>query len=174
MEIFEFHIYINDKVADKFFHVCNTFDIKKLEIMSLDKDNNGIKVEYMTSFVRKLKNYREAFLLVNAMDEYLGKLGCLSYRKKIESPYYEHYVNLSLYLETHFESSNFELPTSKNVLKNKLIATDRELNKDRYSDFLSLHQSLGREIEMCLYDTNMTSDKEWFDAYNIGDTFVYI
>lgn len=171
MELFEFHITIAPLSVQNFISICDVFDIKRIEIESLDGNGNGIKIEHMTSFTRKLENYYQAFKLITEMDYYLQRLGCTIYRSKIESPYYEHYKEKSLYLETHFTSNLYDLPTSRSVKKDKLIATDREMNKDNYLDFIALHEPLGREIEMCLYDTNIILDKQWFEAYNVGERF---
>lgn len=71
-----------------------------------------------------------------------------------------------LYAEVHFQVTSqeaVEIKTviSRNALSGELIATERCYNPDEFKDFQAKQSSLGRKVEFCLFDDNVTEDKGW-------------
>lgn len=155
MEIFEIHITGTESIID----LAKNVPIKTIIIDLLKPDKSYHRTEYMTSQVYKAENYQACKEYVDSIVPQLGEVN----RVKIECPYYEHYVNQSVYIESHFKASNSKYPISKNQNKDSFLATDREYNIENYGFFRRLYK--GVVVELCLYDSNIQEDKDWFDLY---------
>jgi antitoxin component YwqK of YwqJK toxin-antitoxin module len=88
---------------------------------------------------------------------------CKLIRVKIECPFYKHYQKNSLYMESHFVTASRYFPVSRNQNKKVCLSTERTYNKDEYESFAKRYQK--EQIELCLYDTNVKEDSDWFGWY---------
>lgn len=157
METFEIHITGSSDINEQ----LDRLGIKNIIIDLLKPNKTILRTEYMSSFISKHKNLTDCQRYVNSV---LLNLSCEIIRIKIESPYYEHYKKRSLYLESHFKPFNELYPISKNAKSNKELATDRTYKKKEYNAFIEKWKT--EEIEMCLVDTFVEEDKDWFDLYS--------
>jgi hypothetical protein len=159
MEVFEVHI-----TGDESIHAAaQPLGLKTIAIDLLKPDGTVLRTEHMTSHVCKFPDYAACKASVDQAVADLKSRGVGVVRVKIESPYYEHYRERSLYMEAHFESYDMELPTSRNQKKATLLATNREYEDDRYDAFRRAHEN--DDIELCLHDTFVAEDKDWFHCY---------
>lgn len=162
MEFFEIHITGDDG------YICSVADqygLKTIVIDLLRPDGSCLRTECMTSVVTKLADYAACKQYVDDLVDMFTHNGVKIVRVKIECPYYQHYVDQSLYLESHFESGDYKFATSRNQNKTKLLATERTYDKADYEDFCSRHVA----VELCLYDTNVGEDADWFSCYKEKD-----
>src|SRR5689334_14136900 len=84
--------------------------LKTIEVQLLRPDKSILRTEYMTSHMQHMASgYKGCKQYVDDIVGYLKEIGVNIVRVKIESPYYEHYVAQSLYIESHFESLDFSL-----------------------------------------------------------------
>ncbi len=156
METFEIHItgsYGINAELDK-------LGIKNIIIDLLKPNKEVLRTEYMSSYIIKAENFAKCWLEVL---DVLCKLKSRLIRIKIESPYYSYYLDQSLYLESHFKPFNTFYPISRNVRSNKELATDRTYNHAEYQAFIEKWK--GEDIEMCLLDTWVDEDADWFKIY---------
>lgn len=156
MEIFEIHITGNESINDE----LDKLNIKNIIVELLTPKNEIIRTEYMSSFIYKCESYIQCKEYVNNL---LSILKSDIIRVKIESPYYEHYKELSLYMESHFLPKNIQYPISRNRKSGKLMGTDRVYNKLEYDDFMKKWND--SDFELCLYDTFIEEDFDWFEKY---------
>ena len=160
MELFEVHITTADDSIHDFCLKNN--GIKTIAVQLLRPDKSVLRTEHMTSQTYRFESYDNCLKEVLRITEEIKK-ECPVIRVKIESVYYAHYSKQSLYIETHFDSTEMKFPTSKNKNKSNLLATDRTKNKDQYYFFMKKY--LANEIELCLYDTFEDEDLDWFNEY---------
>ena len=170
--IFEIHI-----TGDKSIHeICKQINIKTINVCLLAPNQSAIRCEDMTSFVfngTEADCYRKVLEVAGV----LQNCGVPIYRMKIESPIVPELIHKSLYVETHFKTENIEepdhdfrfspkftLPTSRNTSKDYYLATDREYRQDKYDEFINKYK--GKELELCILDTNIEEDSDWFDCYS--------
>lgn len=165
MKTFEIHITVNLDDASMFKNICDLADIKCIEIESLDMYGQNVDIQHMTSIIKKFVDKKEAIEFAKSLSYKFCKCGISVHRTKVESPIYEEYLNDALYVETHFESDQFVFPTSRNIKKNTLLATHREYDKNFYQHFIDHHRKKNHELELCLYDTNINLDTNWFNYY---------
>jgi hypothetical protein len=159
METFEIHITGEEGINAE----LDALGIKNIVVDLLKPNGEVLRTEYMSSFISKHNSLIECKEMVADL---LLKLKTKLIRIKIESPYYEKYVEKSLYMECHFEPTNtYSLPVSRNAKSKKLMATDRTYHHDRYDLFINFYKSTGADIELCLHDTFVNEDKDWFDLY---------
>lgn len=162
MEVFEVHI-----TGDESIHgAAEKRGLKTIAIDLLKPDGTVLRTEHMTSHVYKFENYQQCLRQVINDLQAFDEAGVKLIRAKIESPYYEHYRNASLYMESHFEDNRMVCPTSRNQKKTTLLATDRVSEKSLYDEFRAHYA--GKDVELCLYDSYATEDKDWFDCYTEG------
>lgn len=157
METFEIHITGGQDIIT----LAKKLSLKTIVIELLNPDKSRFRTEYMTSHVAKFDNYQTC---KDYVDDAAQKLGSVV-RTKIESPYYKHYVNQSVYIESHFDAIDSKYPISKNQNKDSLLATDREYRKENYEDFRRRYK--GVVVELCLFDSNVNEDLDWFKLYAI-------
>jgi hypothetical protein len=116
----------------------------------------------MTSHVYRCTNYD---LCKEFVDDIVSKLTEVDIKRvKIECPYYAHYRKQSLYFESHFTSNDNKYPLSRNQNKTECLATVREYDQDKYKDVLS-KSGENPTLELCLYDSNVQEDLDWFSLY---------
>lgn len=142
--------------------------LKTIQVNLLKPDKSLLRTEYMTSHVQHMASgYEGCKKYVDDIVDYLeNQQGLNLIRVKIVSPYYRHYVPQSLYIESHFESDAFHLPTSQNPKHAMPVATAREYDKKYYEDFVEHYKkTIPATVELCLYDTDVNEDKDWFDLY---------
>lgn len=172
MEIFEVHI-----TGDSSIHtVAKKYKHKTIAIDLLRPDKTCLRTEHMTSIILKYpcrtEAYKDCLNLVEEIAQSYERDGVEIARVKIESPIYDYYVDDSLYVESHFPTDQTFYPISRNQKKTLYLATDREYKLHRYDNFMDIHE--GKDLELCLYDTNPTEDLDWlklFDGYN-HDSFI--
>lgn len=156
MKLFEIHITGEKKINEE----LSALNIKNIIVDLLYPDLTLLRTEYMSSFIIKKESYNE-------VEEYIIKLlkqlTCEIIRVKVETPYYTEYLDKALYLESHFKPFNDKYPISNNAKSNKLLATDRTYNKTDFDNFINKWKN--EDVEMCIYDSYVTEDKDWFDLY---------
>jgi hypothetical protein len=159
MEVFEVHV-----TGDESIHaVAKELGVKTIAVELLRPDKSLLRTEHMTSLIVKRDSYQDCKRYVENLVTSLLDSDVAILRVKIESPYYAHYKDQSLYMESHFESDEMFFPTSRNARKQKLLATDREYDKERYGKFIEKYKNL--ELELCLYDSFVSEDLDWFQLY---------
>lgn len=159
MEKFEIHITGDEKIIK----ILDKFKLKSIIVDLYSPNNELIRTEYMSSFIRQFNDFESCLRSITGLVKIFIKYGIAIYRVKIESPYYTHYINQSLYIETHFEAKNNNFPISINRKSKKIIATDRTCDKNKYEEFLKKWK--GNEIELCLYDTDKEQDEDWLTLF---------
>lgn len=157
METFEIHITGATKAINT---QLDRLGIKNIIIDLLKPNYRVLRTEFMSSFVTKHNNLDDCKRYV---DSVIANLSCEIIRVKIESPYYEHYKEQSLYLEAHFKPFNTNYPIARNIKSFKELATDRTYDKDEYEAFQN--KWIKEDVEMCLVDSFIEEDKDWFDLY---------
>jgi hypothetical protein len=156
METFEIHITGSHGINQE----LDLLGIKNIVVELLNPKLELMRTEYMSSFIIKKQSILEC---KDFVDELLTKLKTQIIRVKIESPFYEHYREQALYLESHFKPFNALYPISRNARSKKLMATDRTYEKGQYDVFKD--KWINEDVEMCLYDTFIEEDSDWFKLY---------
>lgn len=156
METFEIHITGSYGINAE----LDRLGIKNIVIDLLKPNKRVLRTEYMSSFISKHTNLAECRKYV---DSILPNLSSDIIRVKIESPYYEHYKEQSLYMESHFKPFNDEYPISRNARSGKELATDRTYYEKDYPAFIDKWKH--EDVEMCLVDTFVEEDEDWFNLY---------
>lgn len=164
MEKFEVHItgdhsihYIAEKKLGK---------LKTIQVNLLTPDYKIFRIEHMTSLRFGFKNFDDCKLHVDRLAGLFLEHGVRIDRVKIECPFYKHYVDQSLYIESHFKATDNHFPLSINAKKpaDAFLGTNRTYDKSLYDEFIS-EIIPGSELELCVFDSNITQDKDWFDLY---------
>lgn len=159
MELFEIHITGSLNILNE----LDRLGFKRIVIHNLDRKGNKVSEHFMSSIKQKFQNIDDCIKWTNGLCDMLEVYGVEIYRKKIETPFYHHYLGRCLYVETHWEDDTFEYPTSLNAESKKIMATVREYCPSNFEVFRFDH--LHKETEMCLYDTYTSEDSEWFRLY---------
>lgn len=166
-EIFEIHITGNEKIID----AAKPLNLKTITLDLLKPDKSWLRTEYMTSQEHRCDSYDACKKYVDEVVEKLVNAGVEIHRVKIECPLYAKYREQSLYCEIHYRSDWNKFPLSKNRGKDYCLLTAREYDKAKYDKLWIDHISCKwREppdcvTELCLYDSNVNEDKDWFDLY---------
>lgn len=156
MKHFEIHITGEEGIIEE----LTSMKLKNITVELLRPDNSTLRTEFMSSIVRKFNNYSEcAFYVQNLTNNLKSKI----IRVKIESPFYDEFVDQSLYMESHFAPFNSTYPLSRNKASGKLMATDREYDKEKYNQFKEVWKD--NELELCLFDSFVKEDSDWFELY---------
>lgn len=161
MEVFEIHITGDESILEK----ANSLNLKTISINLLKPNKEVLRTEHMTSIIAKFENKDVCLGYVKDIANELANMGVKIIRVKVETPYYEHYVKDSLYMESHFVDDSMKLPTSQNVKKTKLLATDRTYDQNNYKKFKNLYTKDGYELELCIFDSYVEEDVDWFNLY---------
>lgn len=157
MKIFEIHITGEQSILEE----LDNLNIKNITIELLKPNDEVLRTEYMSSFIHHAVDYDECFCYVNAL---LMNLKSKIIRVKIESPAYPEYLGQALYVESHFIPTDKKYPISKNVRSQKLMATAREYNKTKFTDFINKWKDIA-DVEICLFDDFVREDFDWFELY---------
>lgn len=170
---YEFHITGTPDIVESAKLLC----IKTIVIDSLKKDGSYIKTEYITSHIEEFTDDEEAIDYLNGLTHSLltnmiywkwanKKFDYSSriFRCKVERQYFP--GNKGLYIESHWKDDSFVYPTSKNQAKESLLATDRVWLPEKYPEFIKKHE--GKELELCIFDSNPDLDSDWFTYYYTG------
>lgn len=165
--IFEIHITGSMNIHE----VCKTLGVKTIAVELLKPNGKTLYVEDMTSFIfrgSEIDMYERVLLLVSDLSRNNVSIS----RIKVETPYVgcEHLASKSKYMETHFKcgeldgpDEQFVLPTSRNIKKTTFLATDRTYDQSNYFEFYQKYKN--DELELCIFDSNVEQDREWFELY---------
>lgn len=159
MNIFEIHITGEKGINEE----LEALGVKNIVVELLQPDKTLLRTEYMSSVVKSFEGLPECFKYIDGL---LGQLESKILRVKIETPYLLEYVKRSLYMESHFMPNIWEktmYPKSRNARSGKIMATDREYDQSKYPEFRAKWK--GEDLELCVYDTFVDEDKDWFDLY---------
>ncbi len=160
MKTFEIHITgVNKNILMEF----ENKGIKTLHAQLLSPTEEIVGEEFMSSLIKKFETYEDCKLWV---DELCSKIHTDIRRVKIECPVYEEYIERSLYIETHFPTTNNLSPFVKNVRSSKLVSTEREYDKTKYKEFIEKYKD-NKEVELCLYDDYIREDFYWFNLFKL-------
>jgi hypothetical protein len=161
METFEVHITGDESI------IAACEKLKTIAVDLLRPDLSVIRTEYMTSYEKKAPNYDICKMEVHGIVNWLNQERVKVHRIKIESPVYAHYIDRSWYIESHFDSDvRLPYPLSRNQKKTSLMGTDRVHGIKHYDDFMKKWE--GSILEICLYDTFVAEDKDWFEAWGFN------
>lgn len=162
MEVFEVHITGCNRIHE----AAEKNGIKSIEVELLRPDGSYLRTEHMTSHVLKFPNYGECVQhVLNVRDE-LARW-CAIWRVKVECPaFYTHYRDMSLYLESHFDTNMNTWPISRNKKKETWMGTDRTYDHTEYDNFME--QWKGMTLELALYDSHMEEDFDWLDLWSLS------
>jgi hypothetical protein len=156
--IFEIHI-----TGDESIHSVAAKRQHKTITLQLVRPNYSlIRLDHMTSIIMPATDLSSALAQLKEIEKYYIDNGVDIKRVKMECPLttaYKDYVRDAVYAECHFEASNSNLPTSRNVKKNTFSATDRCYNHSLFLEFY--FEYLGLDIELCVLDTNDKWDVDW-------------
>lgn len=163
MKIFEIHMTADSRILD-------VTELKTITVDLLKPDFSLLRTEYMTSHIYKCESYQKCKEYVDNLTTELIDLGLNIIRVKIECPYYQEYKDQSLYFEVHYETYENKYPLSKNRNKSTYLCTAREYDKTKYNNLIEKHYNKEKPqkewtMELCLYDTYIEEDKDWFDLY---------
>lgn len=159
MEVFEVHI-----TGDESIHVAAQ-PVKTIAVQLLNPAGQIIRTEHMTSMRMRADNYEMCLAEVEKLVVSLSSRGVKICRIKIECPFYAHYSGQARYIESHFETTEFILPVSRNAKKTTLLATDRTYDHAEFDSFAQRYH--GAEVELCLFDSWVGEDQDWFDLYKL-------
>jgi hypothetical protein len=163
MTLYEIHITGEPSIIDE----LSKLNIKNITVELYAPNGIILRKEYMSSFVEKFSTYRECVDFVNTL---LQSLTSKVIRAKIETPYDEKLLPFCYYVETHYPFTGcYDYPVSRNVESEKMMCTERSYmwgsSGSTVPEAVSKWKSEGKEIEMCLYDSFMDEDSDWFDLY---------
>jgi hypothetical protein len=161
MEIFEVHITGDEKIIE----TAKSLNVRTIVIDLVKPDKSYFRTEYMTSHTYRCENYDECKVYVDDIVAKLKEAGVNIVRVKIECPLYPQYRERSLYFEVHYGAYNNTYPLSRNKGKDHFLCTAREYDRSKYDDLARKHLCFLPTMELCLYDTNVEEDKDWFDLY---------
>ncbi len=161
MESFDLHITGDERILQASADV----GLKTISIELLTKELEVIRVQHMTSVVLQFQSFADCLAHVN--DVIVPALAAKSdiVRVKIESPVYDHYIEQSLYLESHFVVEDTKYPASRNAKKAAILGTDRVYDHMMYDMFREKWKN--ETLELCLYDTFIEEDDDWFKHWNV-------
>ena len=135
-----------------------------LAIKMLDRDLQTVSLDCMSAIKLEVP---DLFTAQSWVIERLCELNSEDinvYRVKIEAPPLDKYLKKCLYIERHWKTSlkNVEFPLSYVVNKTKYVATERCYDKKLFKQFSEQYE----KTEVCLIDTNINHDKNWFKIWN--------
>lgn len=181
--IFEVHITGGESILKG----CASLGIKAISVDLLRPDRSVIRAEHMTSHVIKIDtsaigapawaSLEEAELAINFADSLAARLATYSavVRTKVECPVSENLLHIAKYVECHFSESlelyglcfaDYPIPLARNQRKQYAVATAREYDRTKFSQFINDCKQLPKaEVELCVYDTFVEEDADWFKEY---------
>ncbi len=151
-ELFEIHITGDESIKK----LGKALGHKVIEIGAMNTKKQILYTEIMTSIQQRFENFEECLEFTRRLTSFYRGI-----RSKIECPAtYEHYLPKTIYTECHFKTVEVNLPISKNVDKDYLVATDRVYKQEKFAQFIKKYK--GMDVELCLYDTLISKDYDWF------------
>jgi hypothetical protein len=140
--------------------------LRTISVELLHPNLTVLRTEDMTSHRAEFETFEECKEFVDIMADHLHMAAGVV-RVKIESPYYPEYVGKSCYIESHWtpEILTEDYPLSRSCHKrHKILATAREYDQSKFEEFNETWKGKGI-VELCLYDSFVKEDKDWFDLY---------
>jgi hypothetical protein len=162
MEVFEVHITGDERIHE----AAKKYGLKTIAVELLRPDGTVLRTEHMTSQVMRFPSYDECIQKVLDIRDELARW-CAIWRVKVECPVYDHYLDRSLYLESHFETKNNLFPISRNKNKVTWMGTDRTYDHTEYETFQTRWH--GEILELALYDSNIQEDWDWLDLWPLRE-----
>lgn len=160
MKKFEIHITGDNKGILLEFE---TLRIKTLKICLLDPKFNEVGDEFMCCIQKSFETYEKCLEYTLTL---VSKLKSEIARIKIESCFYEEYLDKAIYSEVHISPRIMGLPTVYNINSNKYVSTERTYNRNEFLDLKKKYEDiLGSEFELCLFDSNKDFDNYWLSFY---------
>jgi hypothetical protein len=159
LDMFEIHITGDESIME----VGPQLGMKTIAIDLLKPNKELLRTEYMTSDVKKLSNFALCKSHVFWVVEQFESFGVKIHRVKIECPFYDHYLHSGRYIESHFPTTDIVYPISRNQKKTTISATAREYDQTQFTAFAKKWVDV--TVEICLYDSNVEGDKDWFDLW---------
>jgi len=159
MKKFEIHITGKDESILEEFKLLG---YKTLEVLLMNPTGSPVGKENMCCIQKEFPSYEKCMEFVICL---CMQLRSELARVKIESCYYEEYLDKAIYAEVHSSPIIPGQPWVSNFNKKKYTSTERTYNKN---EFLTLKDSInnkGSEFELCLYDSNPNFDDYWLSFY---------
>lgn len=171
MEKFEIHITADKRIHDAISTLNESFRDRRIKTIKIDllrPDGSFLRTQHMTSFVTEQPDFGHCAVYVIGLTNVLRRHYDIDViRTKVECPYYEHYASNSLYIESHFPApENSPYPISRSQHKTIIGATDRLHDRSQYDEFRQ--KWAGSTVELCLSDSNVDEDKDWFALWNLS------
>lgn len=173
-EIFEIHITGDASIHRACKEIYGDDIINTITVDLLKPNGSLLRSEHMTSQVLRCKDFYECMKDVGNIVKELDLAGTDIKRAKIECPAkseYWKYFGLVHYIEAHYNPDILKCsslsPISQKVGKDTKLATDRTYDRNRFIDFINIYTNtkIKLDLELCLFDSNVNEDKDWFDEY---------
>jgi len=172
--LFEIHMTAAD---DSIHEAADDLKIKTIAVNLLRPDLSILRTEHMTSHAQDFSDFDECKKFVNDLAFKFRNRGIEMVRTKIETPFSSSVACNSVYIESHWKqiiSGNYFghrcSPLSQNQNKlgsDKYLATDRLYDR-KYFDLFNDAYKNNATVELCLYDSFVEEDADWFNLYDQG------
>ncbi len=159
MQLFEIHITGDESIIK---HLDELY-IKNISVELLKPNGDVLRTEHMSSFVEKHETQWTCLERVQVLVKELTERGVNIIRTKVETPYDENLAPYSIYMESHFKTTDNKYPMSRNVKSGKIMGTDRTYKQFEYNEFRNKWEN--EEVELCIYDSFSDEDKDWLTLY---------
>lgn len=160
MKIFEIHITGKDSSIIEEFH---NLGYKTLTIQLLSPECEVVGYEYMCAIQGKFELYEQCLEFTLDL---ITRIKSEIVRVKIESPFYQEYIEKAIYAEVHFVPlTPGLLPTVYNANGNKYVTTERIYDKEEFTLLMEKYSEIKSEFELCLFDSNPEFDDRWLSFY---------
>lgn len=163
------HFEIHITCEDPLFVEDVTISLRKIAVDLLRPDLTKLRTEYMTSHREEFDSFVKC---KDAVDSYVERIknDYEVIRVKIECPFHKELINQSLYIESHFDINQTirldenVFPLSRSRHKTEIMGTSRQYNKPYFHYFYDRWKPFGI-VELCLFDSFVYEDLDWFDLY---------
>jgi hypothetical protein len=136
---------------------------KGISINLVTPEMKSIRTEYISSIISNFETYGECKLWTDSFIDNLSSMDVDIIRVKINAQYKKSDEDKSLYLEVCFPPRNEDLPMLYNSDLALMFAVDRVYDKSIYDYFTKKYADY--DMEMCLYDSFVENDYDWFSYY---------
>jgi hypothetical protein len=161
MKKFEIHITgTNESIIEEF----KTLGYKTLEVLLMDPAGQTRGKENMCCIQKEFETYEKCLEFTLSL---VATLKSEIARVKIESCYYEEYLEKAIYAEVHTSPIIPGQPWVSNFNKKKYTSTERTYNPDEFLTLKSSIKNKNSEFELCLYDSNPNFDDYWLSFYDL-------
>lgn len=152
--------------------IHRTSPVNTITIDLLKPNLEILRTEHMTNHSVKM-SLLDICYYVMGIEYYLRFTKNKIERVKLETAPFVDLFYKSLYIEAHFKPTDEEIkqgiyPLSRNCNNNKMLAIARELDKNKFGDFIKQWEKRTEEIELCLFDSKAEQDDDWLNLYK-GD-----